>query len=198
MRWATRVLPAEGDEDRVAVVESEDASIAVVADGAGGTGGGRDAAELVVAAVREAATNLRDEISCVDLLTDLDVRIARTGAEASVALAVVVGDRVYGASVGDCGVWSVQGATIADLTRFQRRKPLLGSRDADVIPFAGTFAGVLLLATDGLLKYAKPGEIVHALSSEESPETIADQLLGLANREIGRPMDDVGLVISQR
>lgn len=196
MRWVTRVVPSENDEDRVAVVEHDGVWVVAVVDGAGGTGGGAEAAEFVVAAVRGDAAKLRDTIGCVDLLSELDTQLARTGGQAAAAIAVVEDARISGASVGDCGVWHVHQSHVDDLTRFQRRKPLLGSGDADVIPFAGAVTGTLLFATDGLLKYVPAGKIVSALG-QDSLERIADALPRLAAWGTGSPLDDIGFVLGR-
>jgi hypothetical protein len=72
------VVPSAGsDQDRAAVFEMDDGVVAVVADGAGGTAGGAEAAEHVVEAVRNASATLaRGPGFAVALLRRVDQDLA--------------------------------------------------------------------------------------------------------------------------
>ncbi|HLM46278.1 MAG TPA: hypothetical protein VK458_20575, partial [Myxococcaceae bacterium] len=64
----------EGKEDRAATFEYEEGLVAVVADGAGGMGGGARAAQAVVDAVQRAGW-ASDARAWVDLLRRLDLEV---------------------------------------------------------------------------------------------------------------------------
>lgn len=72
------VVPATEDQDRVAWFETADGVVLVVADGAGGTGGGTVAAEAVVRAVGAAvaAERLNDWL---EVLSEVDADLAGAG-----------------------------------------------------------------------------------------------------------------------
>ena len=70
-------------------------------------------------------------------------------------------DRVFGASVGDCGAWL--GGRAAALTAEQVRRPMLGSGAARVVGFdAGFTAGSVLLASDG---YGRRHRAIRAITT---------------------------------
>ena len=81
-----------------------------------------------------------------------------------------------GASVGDSGAWLIGRDGWEDLTEGQVRKPLLGSGVAEAVGFASAFGGTLLVATDGLLKYAAASRLV-SLARNGELETVAAELV---------------------
>lgn len=84
---------------------------------------------------------------------------------------------------------------IFDVTAQQRRKPLLGSGDAAPTPFGPfTFNGRILVASDGLLKYA-PRERIRGTAFEPELERAADALVAAARLPGGGLQDDVALVL---
>jgi PPM family protein phosphatase len=136
--------------------------LVAVADGAGGTGGGAAAADRLIVALSKLTT----EAASTDwwtVLSEFDEELAarRSGGETTAVVAFVDGDRIVGASVGDSSAWLISTTGEAtDLTALQRRKPLLGSGEALPVEFeAERRGGRLLLATDGLTKYAPPERI---------------------------------------
>jgi hypothetical protein len=124
--------PATANQDRLACFESADGVVLVVADGAGGTGGGAMAAEAVVRAVRAAVAEerLNDWLA---VLAEVDADLAGAG-QSTAVVAELCGSEVIGASVGDSGC-CVFGATFLDVTADQWRKPLLGSERAIPVDF---------------------------------------------------------------
>jgi serine/threonine protein phosphatase PrpC len=140
------------NQDRGAVVDSRAGLVLVVADGAGGRSGGKEAAVMAVELVRQKANELLDADSCVTLLQSMDQAISKdkVAGETTCAIAVVTEAEVYGASVGDSGVWMINESGFINLTERQSRKPFIGSGSAWPIPFEckQTRGGFLLLATD--------------------------------------------------
>lgn len=135
------------NEDRVAVFEQGTRLVAVVVDGAGGTGGGREAAEFVVERVRKYAETLIDAASVVALLHTIDSELLRSTAdECAVVVLFIHADEVRGASVGDCEAWAFSDTALEALTSQQVRKPLLGSGEARATPFSAQMRDSLLIA----------------------------------------------------
>ncbi|HEX4460525.1 MAG TPA: serine/threonine protein phosphatase [Polyangia bacterium] len=197
--WRTAELSigqSARNEDRVAVLAAADRVVLVVADGAGGSGRGADAAESIVALVRKrSATGPFDAAA---LLREADAALAPTGGE-STAVIVTVDDRgISGASVGDSAAWIVDGAGYVDLTERQRRKPLVGSGRAQPSPFhAPPLTGTLLLGTDGLFKYAPPS-LIRQIATDFAFATIADRLIASVRLPSGVLHDDTTIAICRR
>jgi PPM family protein phosphatase len=187
------------NQDRGAVIECGSWLVLVVADGAGGLTGGAEAAALAVEFVRQNVHELNDSNSCVNLLQRMDRIIARdkVAGETTCALAVVTDEQVYGASVGDSGVWVIAQSGFIDLTQGQFRKPLAGSGAAWPFQFTHKTTGAerLLLATDGLLKYIPPDRIVATSNNHDAPEA-AKRLIELVRYSSGALPDDVTVILA--
>lgn len=166
----------------------------VVADGAGGTGGGAEAAEAAIAAVGTSA--IGDAQGWVQSLgrVDREIKLGETTA----VVCSVIGDVIVGASVGDSGAWRIEGGAIDDLTDAQRRKPLLGSGRAVAVPFTARLgAGTLLLASDGLLKYASAERIAACVGGADL-DAVARELVDLVRLRSGALPDDVAVLLARR
>jgi serine/threonine protein phosphatase PrpC len=183
-----------GREDRAAHFATSGGDVFVVADGAGGTGGGAAAAEAVIAAV--GASVIGDALGWVELLARVD-REMKLG-ETTAVVCSVVGDTIVGASVGDSGAWRIEDGAIDDLTHAQRRKPLLGSGRAVVVPFTARLgSATLLLASDGLLKYASAERIAACVGGVDL-DAVARDLVDLVRLRSGALPDDIAIVLSRR
>jgi len=193
---AIRVVSATADQDRVAHRRFPEAEVIVLADGAGGMVGGREAAERIV---RHEFGSLREPSDCVSALRLLDREMQADHAcgESTVVLVVLRGDTLFGASVGDSGAWALTTDAIFDLTRGQNRKPLMGSGEAEPIAFGPSFfADRLLVASDGLLKYAPRARIRRAASVfVPDIDVAADELVAAARLPGGGLQDDLALII---
>ncbi len=187
------------NQDRGAVIESSIGLVLVVADGAGGQSGGAAAAIMAVESVRKEAEELCDANACVTLLQDIDQAICkdRVAGETTCALTVVTQASVYGASVGDSGVWIIGDSGLVDLTERQVRKPLLGSGGAWPSPFKckRTDRDSLLLATDGLLKYTGSERII-AICRNDDGSQIPRRLIELVRYPSGALPDDVTVIFA--
>ncbi|MDC0666325.1 SpoIIE family protein phosphatase [Nannocystis sp. ncelm1] len=186
----------EGRQDRAGVFPLPHGATLIVADGAGGSGGGAAAAEAVVAAVASDLT-LADASSWATLLSRVDQELP-FGETTAVALRVE-GEQVFGASVGDSGALLIHGAdeSCTDLTAAQQRKPLLGSRRASPVPFSGLLGdSTLLMASDGLLKYARLEAIVEVVKEVEFA-AIPRRLIDLVRLRSGALPDDVAIIVAR-
>jgi serine/threonine protein phosphatase PrpC len=118
VRYAIEVIGATGGgQDRVRVVEVEQGLVIALADGAGGTSHGANAAQRIVDVIAN-ERSLPTMERCAQWIEELDSELA--GQATAVILAV--GSHITGASVGDSGAWLI-GDGVIDLTHAQRRKP---------------------------------------------------------------------------
>jgi serine/threonine protein phosphatase PrpC len=190
MKYVVVVVPATG-QDRAAVFERGDGLVVVLADGAGGTGGGAQAATAIVDAVRDAA---RADWGEVLLALDGDPRRLALGQATAVVLSLDA-TGLLGASVGDSGAWLIRDGAITELTHAQSRKPLVGAGASPVAFRAGPLAGgTLLVASDGLLRYAPRASLV-TVASDRDLDAAASQLVELVRLPSGELQDDVSIVL---
>lgn len=194
-----RVETGSADQDRYAVISLPLGFAVIVADGAGGTGGGREAAEGLIACLRSAfdSGRIAEPAALVAELVTADSLLEPVGQTTGVVV-VLEGSRVYGASVGDSGAWWITSDRFKDLTVAQARKPLLGSGAAQPTVFDEVVAdGTLLVATDGLLKYA-PGRRICELARGQVLAAAAQDLIGSVRLRSGGLQDDVAVVLARR
>lgn len=184
--WAIDVVEEATytDQDRVSVRRAGDAIVLSLADGAGGTSGGRDAAEAIV----DARETLDSDL--VGALRELDSCIE---GRSTAVVAHLYGATVHGASVGDSEAWARVGEEWLELTADQRRKPLLGSRRAEPSPF-GTELEALLIGSDGLFNYAKRSKLRRDFFHHDLSWRLADA----ARLPNGELWDDLSAIIVRR
>lgn len=187
------------NQDRGVVIEASIGLVMVVADGAGGQSGGAEAAAMAVELVRQKTNELRDARACVAFVQSVDQAISqdRVAGETTCALAVVTRDGVYGASVGDSGIWVINESGFINLTERQSRKPFIGSGSAWSSPFEYRMTGgdSLLLATDGLLKYTSSERIV-TVCRDEMASHVPRRLIKLVRYPSGALPDDVTVIFA--
>lgn len=196
MEAAIKVLPTSG-QDRAVAVRAGRGYLVAVADGAGGTGGGAAAADRVIASLSklvDAAASA--DWSAVLLEIDYELSAGLCGGQTTAVVALADGECVRGASVGDSGAWLVPPVgSVTDLTANQRRKPLLGSGEALPVVFEADRRGArLLLATDGLIKYASHDRI-HALAVSGSVGEAVEALVSCVRLPSGSLQDDVAAIV---
>lgn len=190
-----------GTEDRLAVHHRAGGLVVVVADGAGGISGGGAAAERALAIVARALGQPGIEpfasATWTQVLAGADLEIEEDptcGETTAVVIAVSAGG-LAGASVGDSGAWGIHEDGHDDLTAGQHRKRRLGSGRALPVTFERpALRGTLLVATDGLLAYARPADM-HRIAQEEDLEAAAQALVQLVRLPSGQFVDDVALVL---
>jgi serine/threonine protein phosphatase PrpC len=190
------VCPRRGaGQDRVRVVETATAVVVALADGAGGTGGGAEAAQAIVDAVAELA--VRDASArptwaeAIEAL-DRDPRLG--GGQATAVIAEVGGDGAVGASAGDSQAWLVGADGVYVLTASQERKPLVGS-GAAATPFGCALeSATLVIATDGLFAYARREDLVRIAEGDDLAAA-ARALVELVRLPGGDLPDDVAIVL---
>ena len=196
------LLTAAGNlenQDRGLVIHDGPRIVLCVADGAGGLSGGAESASMAVELVRQNVSLMSNADLCVEVLRRMDVAIANDpiAGETTCALAIVTPEEMFGASVGDSGIWLIPDTGVhVDLTRAQQRKPFIGSGSAWPVPFRHpTQAGTLLLATDGLLKYTSTEQIM-TVCRDHPPDVAAHRLIELVRYPSGALPDDVTIIVS--
>lgn len=116
---------------------------------------------------------------------------------ASAAIATITDDgEITGASVGDCKVWIFEnGKPPEEPTMLQSHRPLLGEGNAIHTRFNGRLTqGVLVMATDGLWKYADWDRITKILRTLPA-EKVADFLVASARLPTGELQDDIAVAV---
>lgn len=198
MEAAVAVLQASGlGADRALAVPTAQGYLLALADGAGNSGSGAVAAERLVGLVAK-LTEPPAATDWFEALCALDDELSRggSGGQTTAAVACVSGNRITGASVGDSCAWLISSTgEITDLTARQRRRPLLGSGEALPVQFeAEPSGGRLLLASDGLIKYATVEQIC-ALATQGSVTEAADALAHCVRLPSGGLHDDVAVLL---
>jgi serine/threonine protein phosphatase PrpC len=179
-------------EDRVLAIDLDDAVVLAVADGAGGTGSGDQAADAVLREVTAYASRDHDDEAWREIPRQTDFRIG--AGESTGAVVVRSASGFVGASVGDCKVWLLEDGTLHDLTENQARKPLLGSGEAQPVGFARPASdGLLLVATDGFCNYVKRETLLREILWIDFA-VLARKLVEMVRLPSGDLWDDVGIV----
>jgi serine/threonine protein phosphatase PrpC len=196
---STAVLAASGTgQDRMLAVPTCGGWLLAVADGAGNSGAGADAADSLISFISGLAPTA-DTVDLFDALIDFDdEQSRRRSGETTGVVAFVKDGIVRGASVGDSEALLVSraGGIAETLTQHQRRRPLLGSGEALPVIFEADLAdGRLLLATDGLVKYASL-EQVCALVNRGDVDEAAEALAESVRLPNGSLQDDVAVVVT--
>ncbi len=196
---AKHIEPAGNElQDRAEFFWVRDGLVLVLADGAGGVGGGADAADLIVNATKAKFTQLPPNREVLtQFMFDLDREMALAGAygEAACVIVAVSESHIFGASVGDAGAWIISEIGVDNLTAAQHRKPFLGSGRAWPVGFTrGQLRHTLLVASDGLLKYAAKSQIIAAALCDDLNEA-ARKLASLPRYESGALPDDLSIIL---
>lgn len=194
---AVRIAAARGrGQDRAFALHVGAGLLVGLADGVGGRPGGERAAERLLE-LAGMGTPPSDATELARILRAADRTIAREGGGETTGVLIFM-DHVtlHGASVGDSIAWHLDDGAQVDLTEGQERRPMIGSGHANPIPFTHRPGGrgTLLVASDGLWKYAPLRSILDVARMTEVDEA-GDQLLALPTLRSGLLMDDVALVL---
>jgi serine/threonine protein phosphatase PrpC len=189
------VIEIHGTEDRAAVFTRDAGLVVALADGAGGSRGGAAAAQAIIDAARDV-----DDTDWTALILRVDDALAATGGGETTAVVLALdGDAVVGASVGDSGAWWIDDAGVIDLTEKQIVKPLIGTGASSPFAFRlrGLERGTMVVASDGLFKYAKAADIARVARSTDIAAA-ARGLVDLVRLTSGLLPDDVAIVLCRR
>ena len=182
------------NEDRAAVFISDEFAVFALADGAGGVGGGAEAAEQVM---RAAESLFRGEFKdATEALEWVDEVLMPSGAMSTAVIALTRGGLIEGASCGDSAAWLISETKSISLTAAQRRKPLLGDGAIPVAFGPVPFDGRLLVCSDGLSNYADIRAIA-AAAMNGAVAAAALSLVQLARLRSGIFPDDVAVILTE-
>jgi serine/threonine protein phosphatase PrpC len=189
---AIEIAPRRGEgQDRALVLPCEHGVVVAVADGAGGTSGGERAAKAVVDRVASVASHAYDWSM---LLAELDLSQIGYGQTTAVVLWITP-EKIVGASAGDSGAWIIRDTGIEDITYRQHRKPLIGDGAVVTSIEAGPLdGGTVLVASDGLLRFAKHEDIARIALGPDLAAA-AKALIELVRLPSGQLPDDVSVVL---
>ena len=199
----SKTVQAGGKElqDRADFFQLGSTLVLVLADGAGGLSGGAEAAEFLVRRLRESVSpSSCNPEGLSRLLGGLDQEMADHGAygETTGIVVTLAESGIIGASVGDSGAWIVSPAGVDDLTANQRRKPFVGSGRAVPIGFSRKgFAGTLLVASDGLLKYTSQ-ECIASAAQGTDLDGCCRNLVALVRYPSGALPDDISILLARK
>ena len=189
------------NQDRLDLIPHAHGLVAVLADGAGGTSGGAEAADTVLLYVRSSVTiaaDLRPPQQWADLLVKIDRQLSYANGQSTAVIVALFDAGLSGASVGDSAAWLIHNEDHDDLTREQVRKPLLGTGSATPVAFSRpAFAGpsdTLLLASDGLTKYAPTQKLCAAARLPDLSQA-ARALLDSVRLKSGALQDDTSVIL---
>jgi Stage II sporulation protein E (SpoIIE) len=187
-----RVESGGPNEDRLLVERHGERTLAIVCDGAGNGGKGAVAAELTVAELaRIGRVKFTDWMRAL-LAVDQLVKNQAQGGECTCVVVEISDDGACrGAAAGDSEAWMLTaGGAVRILTAHQSRTRL-GSGQAHPINFRTQLMGRLLLATDGLFKYARPDDI------RKNAARGVDALIDSVRLKSGALQDDVAVILLQ-
>jgi serine/threonine protein phosphatase PrpC len=199
---ATKHIEAGGKElqDRATFFWQGPILFLTLADGAGGMSGGAEAAEFVIQRVQAASAGVALKSDALSrLLSAIDREMAGIGAygETTCVLAAVSETGIVGASVGDSGAWIITESGVDNVTAHQWRKPFVGSGRANPVGFhRGPLQGTLLVASDGLLKYASAEQIAKAALAADLNQASCD-LVSLVRYPSGALPDDLSILLAR-
>lgn len=188
-------------EDRLIVFDLDGGVVIAIADGMGGRAGGAEAAEVFLRVANAEVSRL----GCADdplvwdrvlALADREIRADPAAGETTAVIVAVTPRGIAGASVGDSAAWLVTDDRVWDLTAGQQHKPGLGVGMARPTPFRGKAlsGSTLLVATDGLVKYADR-EAIGRVVRDEPFAGAARRLVELVRPPSGRLPDDVAVAL---
>ena len=187
-------------QDSVGVYVRGDVLVVALADGGGGMRRGEVASRSLVAVVEAAVGDphfaLEEVRPWIDLLRATDASLAANHAGETTGVVVVLGRHGFvGFSIGDSEAWVVSPAGVDNLTVGQHTRHRLGSKHGTLVPFERPqLAGVLLVATDGLFKYAA-APVIAGIVREGTVAEAADSLIDLVRLRSGNMADDVAVVL---
>ncbi len=187
-------------QDTAQTFERDGALVVALADGGGGMRDGEAASRSLVATVEAAVGDrafvLERAQSWVDLFRSADSALATHGAQETTGLVVVLHARgLVGISTGDSEAWIVKSHGVDNLTIGQHTQHRLGSNQATAATFErSSLDGVLVIATDGLFKYAAP-DVIARIVRGNAIGVAVDGLVELVRLRSGRHANDVAVVL---
>ncbi len=174
----------------------DDSLLALLADGAGGTSGGRESATWALDELERRLKSVRiGREPLRHVMSELAVEAQeRSAGQTTLIVVQLTGTRLVGASIGDSEVRLFDPTSCQTLTDGQQRKPpeaaspRIHSFEAEL-----QFNALLVIASDGLWRFAhEPLPAVDTVRG--SLPSIATALIDAARLPNGQLQDDVSLI----
>ncbi len=185
-------------KNRAEVFTVEYGRVSVFAESTGGLCGGAEAADFILNATKAKFTQLLPSQEVLaQFMVELDREIALAGAygEEACVIVAVSESHIFGATTGGTGAWIISETGIDNLTAAQHRMPFLSSGQVWPVVFSlGKLRHTLLVASDGLLKYAAKSQIVAAASCDDLNEAVR-KLADLRRYQSGVLPDDLSVIL---
>ncbi len=200
---ASKQVQAGGQElqDRAEFFWNDANLVLILTDGAGGLSGGAKAAEFIVENLKRHISSAvtTSQVLCEMLASiDREMSAAGTFGEATCVVVVLSGSQIIGGSVGDSGALIFSKTGVENLTANQIRKPLLGSGLAIPVGFTrDQWNGILIVASDGLLKYTSREKITATILTVDF-DNAAAKLIELVRYQSGALPDDVSVLLARK
>jgi len=183
-------------QDAAAVFARPASAVLVVADGAGGMADGEVASRHVITEIRRACNGPEPLIDWLQVLGQIDHGMP--GGQSTACVVEVHAGGLRGASVGDSAVGMLVGDDLVFPSAGQQRKPLLGSGEAVVTPFATPWDGrLLILGSDGFWDRVRPARVV-AEHSFIDFAVLATALVEMVRLPSGDLVDDTAVLCARR
>lgn len=189
-------------QDRLAVYHEPGRWTLVVADGAGGVGGGADAARGVL---REVDRILRSpggkggpDLDWGRVFRDLDERLLADPSvgETTAVVVQIEESGVSGVSVGDSEAWLVREGELTVLTARQCRRRLGTGVAWPELFRSGPLEGSVLVGSDGLFGYLEREEILSHLQAED-PDGCLEALEETLRARFRELPDDLAMILAR-
>ena len=182
------------NEDRARYFSTPERSVFVLADGAGGVGGGAIAAEIVVQEAQSLFQHRHK--SAYDALVAAEQKLALLGCMSTGVIVELSNGQLNGASCGDSVAWLICQDRVLELSSGQFRKPLLGDGGMPVSFGPILFVGRLMLSSDGLVNYVLSDAIIRAATQYDIADA-AKALVELPRLKSGAFPDDVAILLAE-
>src|SRR5262249_9467668 len=140
---------------------------------------------------------LEDRDAWVGLFRETDAGIAAHRAGETTGVVVALGPRgIVGVSTGNSEAWLVGLEWVDNLTVGQRTEGRLGARRTTPTPFqrAAPKPAVLVVASDGLFKFAAP-DVIASVVRTQAIGPAAENLVELVKLRSGKVAEDVAVVL---
>lgn len=176
-----------------------DVAVLALADGAGGTGDGAKAADVVLERVRDAVLDpdfdLLAPARWYDLLVQIDRALEGIG-ETTAAIVVLAEGMSICAAAGDSEVWLIDESTASKLTAHVDRTRLGSGRAKPLSAACPELHDRVIIASDGLFRHVAEARILD-IARHEHVLRAASMLAESARLPSGALSDDVAVLVAE-
>ncbi|MDM8537078.1 macro domain-containing protein [Desulfobacterales bacterium HSG17] len=205
MLQSAMIFEASADicNDRAEIYDYGAIKFMLIADGAGGFGGGKEAADLFVENMNKYLDNTDNFLNPQHWEgafrnADQAILLDHIAGETTGIVIAIKDNHICGAGAGDSQVWlfAPSAQKYSELTCNQYRYRL-GSGRAVPVGFGPLpFQGILVAASDGLFNYTTL-EKISKIALNLTPKYITEALISIVRLDSGQLHDDVSVIVSK-